>query len=133
MTSSEIESPEKYCAELVQFIADRRVTIEVCLTSNLQTMPELPAIKDHAFRRMVEERLSVTLCTDNRLISNTSMSKEIQLAVENFPVSAERLKHLIIYGFKRSFYPGTYIDKRKYVRRIIDFYEAKEREFDLSY
>ena len=61
------------------------------------------------------------------------MSKEIQLAVENFPVSAERLKHLIIYGFKRSFYPGTYIDKRKYVRRIIDFYEAKEREFDLSY
>ncbi len=133
VTSSEIESPEKYCAELVQFIADRRVTIEVCLTSNLQTMPELPAIKDHAFRRMVEERLSVTLCTDNRLISNTSMSKEIQLAVENFPVSAERLKHLIIYGFKRSFYPGTYIDKRKYVRRIIDFYEAKEREFDLSY
>jgi adenosine deaminase len=113
----------------VQYVADRRVTIEVCLTSNLQTMPELKDIRDHAFARMLLNRLSVALCTDNRLVSNTTVTKEVQLAVDNFDISPERLKHMMIYGFKRSFFPGSYLEKRHYVRQIIDFYEARERQF----
>lgn len=126
-----IEDPEAYCDALVQYVADRRTTIEVCLTSNLQTMPELESIGDHAFGRMIDARLSVTLCTDNRLISNTTVSDEIQLAVDNFAIMPERLKHLMVYGFKRAFYPGTYLEKRAYVRQIIDYYEAQERKFGL--
>jgi adenosine deaminase len=33
-----------------------------------------------------------------------------------------QLRHTIIYGFKRSFFPGTYIEKRAYVRQVIDYY-----------
>ena len=39
------------------------------------------------------------------------------------------LKSIIIYGFKRSFFPGSYLSKRGYVRQIIDYYEAMERKF----
>ena len=131
ITSPEIADPSAYCDALAQYVADHRITIEVCLTSNLQTNPEIGVIENHTFARMIDERMSVSLCTDNRLVSNTTVSKEVQLAVDTFEISPERLKHLIIYGFKRSFYPGTYREKRAYVRQIIDFYEEKEREFGL--
>jgi adenosine deaminase len=48
---------------------------------------------------------------------------EIMKAIENFDIPFEKLKNIIIYGFKRSFYPGTYLEKRKYVRQIIDYYD----------
>ncbi len=129
VTSPEIEDPQAYCDRLVQYVADRRITIEVCLTSNMQTNPEIGKIENHSLSRMLDERLSVALCTDNRLISNTTVSKEVQLAVDTFNIPPEQLKHLMIYGFKRSFFAGTYLDKRAYVRKVIDFYESKEREF----
>lgn len=114
---------EKYVRDLVQHIADKRVTIEICLTSNLQTIPHLKELSHHPFRKMLEHRLSTTFCTDNRLVSNTTVTNEIDLAVRGFDISPERLKDIIIYGFKRSFYPGDYADKRRYVRKAINYYE----------
>lgn len=117
-----------YVRELAEYIADRRVTIEVCITSNLQTNPNIRMAGNHAMQEMLNRRLSVTLCTDNRLISNTTMTRELMLAAETFGMTAELLKNIIIYGFKRSFFPGTYIEKRDYVRKIIDYYEKIESE-----
>jgi adenosine deaminase len=131
ITSPDISDPAGYCDALAQYIADHRITIEVCLTSNLQTNPEIGSIENHTLAQMLEQRLSVSLCTDNRLMSNTTVSKEVQLAVDTFEIPPERLKHLMIYGFKRSFFPGTYREKRAYVRQVIDFYEEKERQFGL--
>jgi adenosine deaminase len=122
------EERQKYTHDLWQYIADRRITIEVCLTSNMQTMPKLKSIKDHPFSKMFEKRLSVTFCTDNRLVSNTTVTKEVELVVSNFDIKPRKLKDLIIYGFKRSFHPGTYLEKRRYVRHIIDYYEHVEKK-----
>lgn len=36
---------------------------------------------------------------------------------------------IIIYDFKHSYYPGSYLDERQYVRQIVDHYEAVERRF----
>ncbi len=47
------------------------------------------------------------------------MTKEIASACEAFNLSREDLRNVIIYGFKRSFYPGSYIEKRAYVRQVI--------------
>lgn len=132
ITDPNITDPEKYVADLTQYIANRRTTIEVCLTSNLQTMPELVDIKQHRYRDMLKHRLSTTLCTDNRLISNTTIIKEILLATNNFVISPRKLKDQIIYGFKRSFFPGSYLEKRAYVRQIIDYYDIIERQFGIS-
>jgi len=119
----EIKDKAEYVRALAEYIADRRITVEVCLTSNLQTNPRLKDLSRHAFRDMRRRRLSTTLCTDNRLISNTTVTKEIMLAIKHFGISTKELKHIIIYGFKRSFYPGSYTEKRDYVRKIIDYYD----------
>ena len=126
-----IRDKEGYIGALAQYIADRRITIEVCLSSNLQTMPDLQSIKDHAFKKMMDAKLSVSLSTDNRTVSNTTVCKEIQLAVDNFELTPKQLRNIVIYGFKRSFFPKNYLEKRSYVRKIIDYYESIERKFGL--
>lgn len=117
------EDPERYVRQLSEYIADRRITLEVCITSNMQTMPHLRRVEDHPFGRMVRERLSVTICTDNRLVSRTTVSDEIEKAILAFGLAADELRNVIIHGFKRSFFAGGYREKRAYVRQIIDYYD----------
>jgi len=114
---------EKYIDELSQYIADRRVTIEVCLTSNLQTNPALRSLEQHSFNKMIERELSTSICTDNRTVSKTTVTNEIKLVLQNFDLNPRTLKNIIVYGFKRSFFPDRYANKRQYVRQCIDYYE----------
>ena len=123
-----IENKKAYVKYLAQYIANKRITIEVCLTSNMQTNPEIGDLGQHEFLKMKNENLSTTICTDNRTVSKTSVCKEIQLAVDNFDLSDKEIENIIIYGFKRSFYPGSYTEKRKYVRQIINYYEKLKKE-----
>lgn len=127
--SKEVADRGTYVRELAEYIADRRITIEVCITSNLQTNPNIRVPGNHVMHEMLNRRLSVTLCTDNRLVSNTSVTNEIKIASEAFRLDTETLKDIIIYGFKRSFYPGSYLEKRTYVRQIIDYYEEVADQF----
>ncbi len=117
-----ITDPKAYVEELAQFIANKRVTIEVCLTSNQQTVPELADdLRRHPFGEMRRRRLSTTFCTDNRLVSNTTVTSEILRAVEAFGLSPREVRDILVYGFKRSFFAGTYLEKRTYVRQAIDY------------
>ncbi len=117
-----ITDKKRYVEELAQYVADKRVTVEVCLTSNQQTVPELAAdLRLHPFGEMRRRKLSTTFCTDNRLVSDTSVTNEIARAVEAFDLTEREVRDILIYGFKRSFYPGTYLEKRTYVRQVIDY------------
>ncbi len=84
---------------------------------------------NHAMQEMLNRRLSITLCTDNRLVSNTTVTREIMLAAETFKLDPRSLKNIIIDGFKRNFFPGTYIEKRDYVRKTIDYYDKIQSQF----
>ncbi len=126
-----IINKERYVENLANYIADRRITIEVCLTSNLQTNPSLVDIHEHSLKKMLSEGLSISLCTDNRLVSNTTISREVELAVTNIPINPKKLKNIIIYGFKRNFYWGTYMSKRIYCREIINYYEKIEKKYGI--
>ena len=117
-----VQDKQRYVDELAQFVADKRITIEVCLTSNQQTVPELNAdLRKHPFGEMRKRRLSTTFCTDNRLVSRTTVSREIARAVGAFELKPREVRDILIYGFKRSFFPGTYLEKRAYVRQAIDY------------
>jgi len=129
--SREIPNKQAYVDKLSQYIADRRITVEVCLTSNMQTTPKLKKFSDHSFGKMKENRLSCTICTDNRLVSRTTLTKELGLALKHFPFTIHELKDMLIYGFKRSFFPGPYSEKRKYVRHIIDYLEHIQEKYQL--
>ena len=86
--------------------------------------PSSARVEDHPFGRMMRDRLSVTLCTDNRLVSQHHGDRRSWRARARRSTSARRqLRNVIIYGFKRSFFPGTYREKRAYVRQVIDYYD----------
>jgi adenosine deaminase len=123
-----ISDREEYIRDLAQFIADRRITVEVCLTSNQQTDPSYRDLKRHPFRQMLDHKLSVTLCTDNRTVSRTTVTDEWFKAVTHFGITLKELKNLIVYGFKRSFFPGDYAEKRAYVRRCMEYFESVVQE-----
>ena len=127
--SPEIKDKKAYVANLVQFIADRRITIEVCLTSNMQTNPAIreprPAlVPAHA----PGQALGHVLHRQPDRLADHGLD-EILKAVRAFGITPSELKNFIIYGFKRSFFPGTYIKKREYARQIIDYYEKIESQF----
>jgi adenosine deaminase len=129
ISDSSITDHTQYVDRLSQYIADARITLEVCLTSNMHTM-NIGDIKNHKLAKMLDNAISVTICTDNRTVSNTNINKELRLVVDNFGVDVEKLKSIIIYGFKRSFYPGSYLEKRKYVSKIIDYFDKIIKEHD---
>ena len=129
ISSPEIEDPHHYVEQLSQYIADRRITLEICLTSNLQTNPHMTSLSEHSFKKLRQHRLSTTICTDNRTVSNTTVSNELLLAINHLDLDLTDLKSIIIYGFKRSFMPTTYLQKRAYVRKIIDYYDSVEQRF----
>ncbi|MCB9689299.1 MAG: adenosine deaminase family protein [Alphaproteobacteria bacterium] len=124
----EDDDAHRYVRQLSEYIADRRVLIEVCVTSNMQTMPELRRVQDHPLGRMIQDRLSVTLCTDNRLVSRTTVTEEVHKVTEAFHMTSAELRNTLLHGFKRSFFPGSYKEKRAYVRKVIDFYDRVSKE-----
>ncbi|MEA1985988.1 MAG: adenosine deaminase family protein [Candidatus Marinimicrobia bacterium] len=124
------KNAKNYVKNLAKYIANNRITLEICPTSNLQTNPDLKgSLKNHPMKKMIENKLSITINTDNRLISNTTVTKELQLVIKELKITPAQLKNIIIYGFKRSFYYGSYVEKRKYVRGIINYYNKITNEF----
>ncbi|HMP74888.1 MAG TPA: adenosine deaminase family protein [Kiritimatiellia bacterium] len=123
-----IEDPKAYVHNLAEYIASQRICIEVCLTSNLQTLPHMKSIAKHPLRQMLDHNLSVSICTDNRLVSNTTVTNEIMLAVQHLKLTPRELRNVVVAGFKGSFFPGDYTAKRAYVRQAIDRYEQLETE-----
>ncbi len=122
--SKDPQTAKRYVNNLVQYIAEKRITLEVCLTSNLQTLPELKGnAANHTLPLMLDSGISVAICTDNTLVSNTTVTKELILAAETFNLSAKQLKKLIMYGIKRSFYPGSYLEKKKYIDVCAKYYD----------
>jgi len=128
-----IQDREDYINHLCEYIAEKRITIEVCLTSNMQTNPDLKNLKDHSFKEMLARKISCTLCTDNRLISNTTVTKEMLLATENFEIDTSALMDLCVYGLKRSFFHGTYLQKRSYVRSVTSYFKKIAQEHNVSF
>jgi adenosine deaminase len=128
----DIPDPVAYTQRLAEYIASQRITIEVCLTSNAQTLPHMRDLSRHPLRQMLDHELSVSICTDNRLVSNTTVCKELLIAINQLKMTPRELRHVIIAGFKGSFFPGTYGEKRHFVRQVINRYETLERELASS-
>lgn len=94
-----IEDPE-----VVAMARDRRAVFEVCLTSNVQS-GVVPCISDHPLPQMVQAGLQVTLNTDDPGISDTCLSAEYALAVEELDFSIVSLTGLILTAVQASFMP----------------------------
>ncbi|MFT7486952.1 MAG: adenosine deaminase [Candidatus Paceibacteria bacterium] len=87
---------------LAQYILDHRVPLEICLSSNVHT-GAAKSLEDHPFPYFWSKGYRVTLNTDNRLMSNTTMSKEFEIAVKQYGLTFNDLEKITINGMKSAF------------------------------
>ncbi len=119
--------------DLLRYVRDHRVPLEMCLSSNIQTRA-VRGIREHPCGDYFRQGLRVTLNTDNRLMSATTASEEIALAARAFKFSPYEVKRIILNGFKSGFMP--YPQKARMLREVnleIDrvFMDAFPSEYDL--
>jgi len=101
--------------DLMQYLNDHRVPLECCPSSNVQT----GAVKDlasHPLKLYFDLGLRVTVNTDNRLITDTSVSKELYLVHTQMGVPFTDIKSIVLSGFKSSFQP--FHEKQAALRRV---------------
>jgi adenosine deaminase len=95
---------------LAQYVLDKRIPLEICLLSNVHT-GAARSLEEHPFRTLYRERFRVTLNTDNRLMSNTTLTKEFQAAADTYGLTVEDFEKLTINAMKSAFLPyGRRID-----------------------
>jgi adenosine deaminase len=90
--------------DLLNYVNDHRIPLEVCPSSNLQTRAAT-SWDTHPVDFFVDYGLRVTINTDNRLMSDTTVTRELQLCHQHYGWSLQTIKEIIIAGFKSAFMP----------------------------
>ncbi|MEV4387179.1 adenosine deaminase [Micromonospora sp. NPDC049580] len=106
-------APDGALGRLAAYVRDKRIPLELCPSSNVQT-GAVASIADHPIGLLRDLRFRATVNTDNRLMSGTSMSREMSLLVETFGYGWRELQWFTINAMKSAFIP---FDERL---RIID-------------
>lgn len=88
--------------DLERYVNDRRVPLEVCITSNLQTHA-VASIEQHPVRRYFDLGIVVCLNTDSRLMSATTVTDEYWLAHTKLGFSRAEIERMILHGFASAF------------------------------
>ncbi|HET7328088.1 MAG TPA: adenosine deaminase [Nocardioidaceae bacterium] len=89
---------------LASYVRDKRIPLELCPSSNVQT-GAAASIGEHPIGLLTELRFRVTVNTDNRLMSGTSMSREMSLLCDAFGYGLGDLRWFTINAMKSSFLP----------------------------
>ena len=89
---------------LAAYVRDRRIPLEMCPSSNLQT-GAADSIAEHPIGLLTKLRFRVTVNTDNRLMSGTSMSRELALLAEAFDYGLPDFRWFAINAMKSAFLP----------------------------
>lgn len=112
--------------DLLNYVNDHRIPIEVCLRSNVQT-GAVTDIKSHPLKFYFDYGLRVTINTDNRLITDTTVTREMLLAHEELDLSLEDLTTIIVSGFKSGFLP--FREKQDMLKQVNQEIEDVVRRF----
>src|ERR1700739_4548622 len=115
--------------DLAQSVLDKRIPLEICLLSNVHT-GATPSLAEHPFKILYQEKFRVTLNTDNRLMSNTTMSKEFEAARDAFGLSIEDFEKITINAMKSAFLP--YHQRYDFIYSVIKPGYARVRSNSLS-
>ncbi len=87
---------------LSHFIRDRRIPLEICLSSNIHT-GAAQSIELHPFNIFYRNGFRVFLCSDNRLMSNTTLTKELAIASSTFSLTLKDIEKLTLNAMKSAF------------------------------
>jgi adenosine deaminase len=103
--------------DLLHYVNDHRIALECCPSSNVQT-DAIRDLKSHPIKLYKNLGLRVTVNTDNRLVTNTTVSKELWLCHRELDFTLDDIKAVILSGFKSAFLP--FHVKQQYLRRVSD-------------
>ncbi len=90
--------------ELMEVLAHKQVPVEVCICSNLRT-GVCPQLSEHPVRRFFDEGLMITLNTDDPAMFQSSLSREYEIAEQEFGFTQDQLRELARNSFEASFLP----------------------------
>jgi len=102
--------------ELAQYVLDTRLPLEICLLSNVHT-GAVDKLENHPFIKLFRQKFRVFLNTDDRLMSDTTLTKEYLTATELFDISLDEIEKLNINAMKSAFIP--YNERLKYIYDVI--------------
>ncbi len=91
-------------SDLMAYVRDFRIPLEICPTSNVQTRA-VPSFAEHPLKQYYEQGLVVTLNTDNRLISGTTLTDEYWEAHKHLGLDWDDLVTIARMGFESAFLP----------------------------
>jgi len=91
--------------EAVEMARQRNTAFEVCVTSNYQS-GAVVQLKDHPIKKMIEQRLNVTINTDDPSISQITLSDEYRLLCETFGFPLDVLRDRVLSAARAAFLPG---------------------------
>jgi adenosine deaminase len=89
---------------LIDYVGEHQIPLEICLTSNVQT-GAASSYERHPVRQYFDRGLNVVLNTDNRLMSDTTLTDEYAIAAERLRFTAEELSTIALNGFESAFLP----------------------------
>lgn len=101
--------------DLLHYVNDHRIALECCPSSNVQT-GAVRDLRTHPLKLYHDLGLRVTINTDNRLITDTSVSRELWLCHTQMGLNREDIHRMIINGFKAAFLP--FHQKQTMVRSV---------------
>jgi adenosine deaminase len=101
--------------DLLNYVNDHRIPIECCPSSNVQT-GAVESFETHPFKFYLDFGIRVTVNTDNRLITDTTVTKELSLLVKQFQLTLDDVKNIVVAGFKSAFL--TFHDRAQLIRRV---------------
>ncbi len=90
--------------DLMRHVVDHQIPLEICPTSNVQTRA-VPSLEAHPIGAYVDARVPVTVNTDNRLFSRTSVTEELWRVHEHCGLDAQQLREVALNGFRYAFLP----------------------------
>lgn len=105
----------KDCPKAYEMVKEKKVTLEMCPTSNVQTKA-VAGIADHPFYRFLKDGIKVTLNTDNRTVSDTNLTNEISIISAEFSMTYEEYREVYYNSVRASF--ATDDIKRKLMELI---------------
>lgn len=92
----------KDCAEAFNIVKDRQVVLEMCPTSNVQTKA-VHHYSEHPIYQFYKDGIKVTINTDNRTVSDTTIAKEFHLVSSEFNLSEEDYRQIYFNSVEASF------------------------------
>ncbi|MDW8802388.1 adenosine deaminase [Clostridium sp. A1-XYC3] len=92
----------KDCADAYKIVKDKKVVLEMCPTSNVQTKA-VSGFNEHPIYDFHKDGIRVTVNTDNRTVSNTDMTNEFNIVAKEFNISMEDYREIYHNSVEASF------------------------------